>query len=212
MVSQLRSRPKIVRKLFLVAESVEFQLWVKDKFESCKFYWTRESLWDQLLIKLSNTDRWTGYEFGVAWGYASEYWLTHCEANLEVWHGFDRFTGLPRGWRGLEAQAFDAGGKPPRINDPRVVWHVGDVESQLPLLTISKTPKLILFDLDLYEPTAFAWNYLSESLEPGDLIYFDEAFDEDERRVINELVVEDFKVSVIGVTHSAIALELGERI
>jgi hypothetical protein len=49
--------------------------------------------------------------------------------------------------------------------------------------------KLILFDLDICEPTAIAWNALSSALRPGDLLYFDGAFDRDERRVLGEMVL-----------------------
>jgi len=100
----------------------------------------------------------------------------------------------------------------PAINDRRLVWHVGDVEEELPKVEKVPTPKLILFDLDLYEPTHYAWKYLVENLKIGDLIYFDEAFDTDERRVITEDVLSEFNVHVIGFTHSAIAFKLEERI
>jgi hypothetical protein len=45
---------------------------------------------------------------------------------------------------------------------------------------------LVLFGLDIYEPTAFAWEVTSAHLRAGDVIHLDEAFDGDERRVLNE--------------------------
>lgn len=71
---------------------------------------------------------------------------------------------------------------------------------------------MVLFDMDLYEPTFFAWTFLSQSLSAGDLVYFDEGFDQDERRVSNENMRRDFEVRVIGITHLAIAFQLEKRI
>lgn len=100
----------------------------------------------------------------------------------------------------------------PPITDTRVIWHVGDVEQELPKLEIVSGPKIVLFDLDIYEPTLFAWKTLSPYLSSGDLLYFDEGFDEDERRVINENVRLDFELTVVGITHTAIAFKLGQRL
>jgi hypothetical protein len=46
------------------------------------------------------------------------------------------------------------------MTDHRITWHVGDVELELPKLGIVAGPKIVLFDLDLYEPTLFAWKTL----------------------------------------------------
>ena len=60
------------------------------------------------------------------------------------------------------------------------------------------------------------WSDVANSSSPitssGDLLYFDEGFDEDERRVINENVRLDFELTVVGITHSAIAFKLGQRL
>lgn len=64
----------------------------------------------------------------------------------------------------------------------------------------------------MYEPTKFAWSYLLPYLHPGDLVYFDEAHDCDERRVITENVQKHFELETIGFTHTAIAFKLGRRI
>ena len=162
------------------------------------------------MIRVQQNPR-TVLEFGVAWGYATNYWLSKNGSGIQLWHGFDCFTGLPRSWRDLDAGAFDAEGSPPNIIDPRVVWHIGDVEEQLPLLTIDNNSKLILFDLDLFEPTEFAWLHLRKSLNRGDIVYFDEGFDIDERKVIEDYVLQDFQVTVIGITNTAIAFLLNER-
>ena len=161
---------------------------------------------------ISKHENWTAYEFGVAWGFATHYWTSRIKHGVSKWHRFDRFTGLPRSWRELEKKFFDAGGIPSAITDNRIIWHVGDVEQELPKVEIVAGPKIVLFDLDIYEPTLFAWKTLCPCLSTGDLLYFDEGFDQDERRVINENVRLDFELTVTGITHSAIAFKLGRRL
>jgi hypothetical protein len=127
------------------------------------------------------------------------------------WDGFDRFTGLPRAWRGLDEGAFDTGGRPPDIGDPRVTWHVGNVEDTLIDLTLDRSDGfrlVVLFDLDIFEPSLVAWDYLFGSLRPGDMLYFDEAFDLDERRLLNEYVLPTGGYEPIGATPTGLALQV----
>jgi hypothetical protein len=212
VVSQLISRKSFRRRTLLLAERVEWITWVEDNFLNYNFYWTREALWIEMQKLLGEHNDWKVYEFGVAWGYATNFWTSRIRYRFIAWHGFDRFTGLPRSWRDLEQSSFGTGGIPPAVTDPRVAWHVGDVEQELPKLEITPGPKIVLFDLDIYEPTLFAWTMLSPHLSPGDLIFFDEGFDQDERRVINESVRLDFELNVVGITHTAIAFKLGNRL
>lgn len=172
-------------------------------------YRRREKLWEQIAQRLDPNRPLLVLEFGVAWGYATNWWLCRLDRQDIVWHGFDRFTGLPRPWRGLEQGAFDAGGHPPGIEDRRVFWHVGDVEETLTavdLVAARDAQWLILFDLDIYEPTAFAWEMISAHLRPGDAIYFDEAMDSDERRLLDESVLPSIGCEVVGTTPMALAL------
>jgi hypothetical protein len=198
-------------KIIHVAEHLAWFKWVRENY-SARYFFSREALWRRIHRYISEQNSWAVFEFGVAWGYATNYWLTRVGDNVAEWHGFDSFVGLPRPWRHLPEGAFDASGFPPAIQDPRVTWHIGSVEEQLPKMRILSGPKIILFDLDIYEPTIFAWNLLSPILSQGDIVYFDEAFDQDERRVVIEGVCMDFDLSVIGFTHSSIAFQLGSRI
>lgn len=152
-------------------------------------------------------------EFGVAHGYATEQWLSLLPADADVtWHGFDRFTGLPRAWRGLPAGAFDAGGQPPSLNDPRLTWHIGDIEDRVADLDVahhSDRQWLVLFDLDILEPSQVAWNAICDGLKPGDLLYFDEAFDTDERTLLDESVLTSgHRFEALGATAEALALRV----
>jgi hypothetical protein len=171
----------------------------------------REELWEQLAQRLDPNRPLVVLEFGVAWGYATNWWLCRLSGRDVVWHGFDRFTGLPRAWRQHEQGAFDAGGEPPAINDERVRWHVGDVQDTLgavDLVAARDAQWLVLFDLDIYEPTAFAWEVISAYLRPGDIMYLDEAADRDERRVLDEMILPSIDCDPVGATAIALGLAI----
>jgi hypothetical protein len=111
-----------------------------------------------------------------------------------VWHGFDRFRGLPRAWRTYEQGAFDASGKPPAIDDERVQWRVGDVEDPsgaVYLVAARDAQWLVLFDMGVYEPMAFDWEVIRAHLRPADVIYFDDEGSgiEDKRRLLDEAIL-----------------------
>ena len=173
----------------------------------------REKVWGKLISEVARDRPVVVWEFGVADGYSTNWWLKRLPQKDLNWHGFDRFIGLPRDWRNYRAGDLSTGGVPPAIDDPRVRWYVGDVEDTLPKVDIRRDPTaqwVILFDLDLYEPTSLAWKRLQQHLRPGDLLYFDEAFDDDERRVLNESVVgnPEIEVSLVGCTPLALALRV----
>ncbi len=169
----------------------------------------REKLWERLAQRLDPNRPLVVLEFGVAWGYATNWWLCRLGRRDVAWHGFDRFTGLPRAWREYEQGTFDAGGKPPAIDDERVHWHVGDVQDTLGTVDLAAARDaqwLVLFDLDIYEPTAFAWEVINAHLRPGDVIYLDEAIDRDERRVLDEMILPSIGCERVGATPYALGL------
>lgn len=49
--------------------------------------------------------------------------------------------------------------------------------------------RLFIFDLDLYNATRHSWLTIKDFLREGDLLYFDEAFDRDERIVIENYLI-----------------------
>jgi hypothetical protein len=176
-------------------------------------YANREAMWRDVFPRLA-TGVVTVLEFGTAHGAATRAWLGSIDNPQLRWHGFDVFSGLPQPWSrgGIEFTpqgAFDAGGRPPAIDDPRVTWHVGLVEETLPRLDLPDPGQLcMLFDLDLYEPSAFALDYLGAVLKPGALLYFDEAYDPwHERRLLDEFLDSGHRVRVLGTTGIALLLE-----
>jgi hypothetical protein len=181
----------------------------------------RERLWDAIRPELDGKGTLTVMEFGVAWGYATNWWLERLRVPDLEWHGFDTFTGLPTTWdrAGLTVRdkgAFSAEGHTPPIDDARVHWHVGDVTESLNTAnwdSLGTRPMFVLFDFDLYEPTIAALTPLLGHLKPGDVLYFDEGFDSwNERRAIDELLLPRFQVECLGSTATALALKLGPRI
>ncbi len=197
----------------LVGQMADYVEWQTRTFGSWRQFSRREQLWSQMAARLRPGAPVLALEFGVAWGYATSYWLSRLLAGREAveWHGFDRFTGLPRAWRRFPEGAFDAGGQPPEMDDPRVTWHVGDVEVTLASQELDRPPgwqRVILFDLDLYEPTICAWEAVAPRLAPGDLLYFDEALDHDERRVLDERVLPGGSYRHLGSTALSLALEV----
>lgn len=175
------------------------------------FFARRESLWRAMLNRVSHGGL-RVFEFGVAWGYCTAWWLRHSPNPNMQWDGFDRFVGLPRDWRDFQSGHFDAGGHP-RIQDNRITWHVGDVEEKIQICNLSRDDGrkwLLFFDLDIYEPSLIVWNRMKASLRSGDLIYFEEAFDRDERHLLDHHILPSSKFSLVGATPMALCLEVLE--
>jgi hypothetical protein len=193
--------------LRILGDSITYLAWLRSVFGPFRLNRTRESIW-LFMASLMREGTWTVYEFGVAWGYTTHYWLSRDIPSIVCWLGFDRFTGLPTAWRNLEKGEFSADGKVPDIRDPRLQWHVGDVEQTLPDVETPATKKCIFFDLDVYLPTVFACNHLRSRLAVGDLIYFDELFDADEQRILNENLLPHFELELLGCTGLAAAFRI----
>jgi len=202
---------RVRTKAMNVGEIAGYVSWVEDSFGPIKPLKHREEVWELMASAVAPSDEVRGLEFGVAWGYASAWWLGRLRAPTLRWDGFDRFTGLPREWRVFPSGAFNADGRTPPIDDDRVTWHVGDVQDRLVDLDLTRRPAtrtVVLFDLDVFEPSLTAWQHILPSLAPGDLLYFDEAFDADERRLLVEHVMQAGSYRCLGATAMALALEI----
>lgn len=215
-IGRVASRSTFAAKTMEIAGHVSsFSMWRNQHGLGGKRFSTREQMWRSTAWPSLREGPVTVFEFGVASGDMTRMWLSALP-NVELrWHGFDTFTGLPTDWtRGgipfARAGAFDAGGSPPAIDDSRVTWHAGRVESTLPGFSASVRPGRIcvLFDLDLYEPSKVVLDWLAPQLEPGDLLYFDEAYDPaHERRLLDEWFEHGVKVRTLGSTGIALLLE-----
>jgi len=207
----LSSNQFLQKKISLLGDLVGFQNWAVNVFRDSKFRNRREQVWSDLAQKVPTGTSLRICEFGVAYGYMTHHWFTFHSDVIERWNGFDLFTGLPRSWRHMGKHAFDVGGETPPISDPRIRWWVGDISETLPsaiddgLLEVGASKTLFVFDLDLLEPTEIAWKLIERHLKIGDLLYFDEAFDADERYVLEHHVLRSpWKFRAI--SHSALAI------
>lgn len=209
-VQLFRLSARVRRKVMNAGAIANYVSWVIEKFGDVKVFPNKEKLWELMAQRVS-TDDVRGFEFGVAFGYSTDWWLKRLPNASLRWDGFDRFTGLPRAWRFLDAGAFDAGGRTPDIDDQRVTWHVGELEDRLADLTLERSEtqqRVILFDLDIFEPSLAAWEYIRDSLRRGDLLYFDEAFDDDERRLLDEHILSAGKYECVGMTPTGLGLQV----
>jgi hypothetical protein len=209
----------ISRKFIVLSQSLDFVKWVQSAYKTNQSMTVnREGIWQDAIQELSDikdSGSLLVLEFGVAWGYATNYFMSRFPNDMRIeWFAFDRFTGLPRQWRDHEAGAFDAQGVAPDIDDSRVTFEVGDVEETLKLekhiLPFKDRRKLILFDLDLFEPSLFAWNLIEPYLRSGDILYFDEAFDQDERELLIKYVNKSslIKFELFGYSHLALCIKV----
>lgn len=173
-----------------IIDSIRFVLDQASVYPKIPYYYSREYLWAAVAKNYLGED-WVGIEFGVASGDSTKNIakLPQFRSCL-AWHGFDTFYGLPNAWGDLPKGAFSTGGRPPKINDTRFSWHIGqisDTVGDLEKIDLNQKRKFVLFDFDLYEPTKIAWTKLEGFLQQGDIIYFDEAYEADESKIIQEI-------------------------
>ncbi len=201
-------------KLQLAGDVANYANWLKIMFGNPRAFFNREQLFS-FLLQYELSENVIVLEFGVARGYLTQEILNRdISKRISSWHGFDTFEGLPQSWRNYEKGAFSNNGKTPLINDPRIEWHVGFAQEcikSMPIEQLQSQPLMVVFDLDLEEPTKVVMKYLAPALKEGDIVYFDEAFDHGERRVIMECLIPVFDLQVVGTTPLAIAFKVRGR-
>lgn len=176
----------------------------------------RTQLWDRMIAHLEPEGQVTVFEFGVAKGQVTQWWLAQCQ-QIVKWYGFDTFQGLPRAWRHFPAGAFGTYGQPPAIADSRVEWVIGRIEETLSdefiqkisQLNDAQSQRVFILDMDLYEPTKYVLEQIMPLLKKGDMFYLDEAADLDERRAFIEAMESHcLSQELIGTTPIAMALRI----
>lgn len=209
----------LISRLFLTSKkarvtrlSAEFVFKINSDYPGAQLFHSREKLWKSFGQQLA-TKQWVGFEFGVASGDATKVFLKMpYTKNCLQWNGFDTFFGLPSAWGDLPEGAFSTNGVPPQIVNDLVQWHIGRIEQTCEnIKSVSNLDKnfVIIFDFDLYSATKAAWDAISEYLKPGDIIYFDEAYEADEEQIINDILEsQNFSLGVIGYTTMGIAFEV----
>ncbi len=201
----------ISRKLIAIGELANYQQWILQKFPNSHLFLKREQLWSQIMNLNYSPIR--IIELGVAWGYTTNWFLEESEKkNVEFRiDAFDSFTGLPEKWRNLPQSTFSNHGNAPVLKDKRVNFHIGNVSETIKVLDnkdLKSSNLLVLFDLDLLEPSLASYHFLKTSLKINDVLFFDEAFDLDERTLINDHLLRDFDCKSLGHTAYAISLQI----
>jgi len=203
----------LIYPLKALIEALEFRVWLNNKFGKVKLFKNKQELLNALIedsnIELSKSGRGVLYlEFGVAFGETSRYLISGTKAPL-VYHGFDTFEGLPKVWRGLPANAMSTNGETPNIVGEDIHFHKGLIQETINRVDFkSSLKKVFIFDMDLYEPTLFALKYVFSDIDEGDIIYFDEAFDSDERVIIENYFLDFFEFEVIGASVFGLAFKI----
>jgi hypothetical protein len=91
-------------------------------------------------------------------------------------------------------------------------WHKGLIEDTLPAFKRPDAPLFVLIDTDLLEPAAVILDWLNVNGRPGDLVYFDEAFDPwNEGLALRRAIDKGLNVRAIGHTGSSLLAELVAR-
>ena len=123
-------------KLIDFAKNYNFDL----NFEQAIFVGLRrEKIYEKIIkkINIENNNIELALEFGVAWGYSTNYFLSNIKKNIS-WHGFDSFFGLPSNWHEYKKGHFGTQGKPPRIEDHRLTWNIGNISAGAGYTQIAK--------------------------------------------------------------------------
>jgi hypothetical protein len=138
-------------------------------------YETQKELLDIALFETQVSGHYL--EFGVFSGGTIRY-LARRRPNV-TFHGFDSFEGLPEAWGGfsLGNRAFSRKGQLPRV-PPSVRLYKGWFSETIPTWshTTSGPVAFIHIDCDLYSSTVAILGGLSDRLQPGTVILFDEYF------------------------------------
>lgn len=189
-------------------EVIEYQIWLKKTLGDVKVFKSKKELLDLVIEKCKNSGHTTYYEFGVAFGETAAYIVNNAGQDFE-YHGFDTFEGLPKAWRRLPKGAITNHGKIPNLVGSNIFFHKGLIQDTINDVKYDpEGKKCILFDFDLYEPTLLTLKHLEKNLNAGDILYFDEAFDSDERVIIENYFIDKFNYSILGASVFGLAFEL----
>ena len=154
-----------------------------------KIFHDRESLW-QFLLGQEKSVELSVLEFGVAWGYCTNYFLSR-PSSIQSWHGFDTFEGLPEDWHTEKAGTYTSDGNIPKIKGGKFI--VGKFEDALPGFFAEERPmaSIINFDADLYSSTICALNFAKPVIDKHTILIFDEFimnknWEQDEYKALEE--------------------------
>lgn len=189
-------------------EVIEYQVWLKKTFAKVEVFKSKKELLDLVIGRCKNSGPTIYYEFGVAFGETAKYIVDNAGDDFE-YHGFDTFEGLPKAWRRLPKGAITNHGRLPNLSGPNISFHKGLIQDTIDDVNFDSTKKkCVLLDFDLYEPTLLTFKRLEKKLRSGDILYFDEAFDSDERVIIENYFLDKYEYVILGATVFGLAFEI----
>jgi hypothetical protein len=211
--SSLRHVGNLIYPLRGLIEVIEYRVWLEKRLGAIRIYKHKELLLDEILRRMNSAESAAYFEFGVAFGEMAKYLIPRTTTPL-VYHGFDTFEGLPKAWRSLPLGAISNKGKIPEILGENIFFHKGLIQETISSVDFSSTSmKFFIFDFDLYQPTLFALKHIFPNIEIGDIVYFDEAFDSDERIIVENYFLDEFEFEVIGASPFGLAFKiLGSKV
>ena len=92
---------------------------------------SREEVWAAMITKVRDQNV-LYLEFGVAYGGSMQFWSRELKSPTSALHGFDSFEGLPEQAGPWYKGQFNASGRVPIIDDPRVSFFKGWFNQLLP--------------------------------------------------------------------------------
>jgi hypothetical protein len=203
--------PHALTTIKQAGEVANFLIWQQESFERIRMFFSKKSLFKEIARRIySENSHVEVHEFGVAHGYLTRLILS-IDSKLQFvseYHGYDTFEGLPKAFRTFPVGSFSNFGKFPRIESVKLVWHKGFVEDLVSINSFSNSQKLIIFDLDLFEPSLFVYKKLREKLNAKDFIYFDEGYDQNEFEIIKANLQKDYFLDYVGTTGQGIAFQV----
>lgn len=219
LMKSLKFRVKVKN----ASDCIAFQLELSELFGNLTLAKSRNEILYSIFKHFSDSRvSYKVFEFGVAHGYLANYYLIKRRKRfrremqfLQSWDGFDTFSGLPAAWRDRKTGEFSNFGLIPLCSDSRVEFHKGLVQEtfRAKLFFQSRSPdckSVFIFDLDLEDPTHYVYLEILPFLCEGDIVYFDQAFDPAERKILHVLL-NDFQVSLLGVSLWGCALVILKR-
>lgn len=222
----------LVRKVKNLSDIIDFSKFCSKQFPNYKITYTRNKAIDKcfemivnpdLSLSLGSNRSYQVVEFGVAHGYLADRCFGSKSSSRKKrrvilpsrWDGFDTFTGLPEEWRDRSEGEFSNFGKLPDQRSKKTFYHKGLINSTFSTerfreLKISDHAVFFIFDFDLHSPTFFAYQAIKESISPGDILYFDQAFDSAERSVLIQ-ALDEFEFKLVTATLWSIAVMVEEK-
>ena len=188
-----------------------------EKMNNASMFLKREDLRKYCCNLIKNKNNIIVAEFGVWQGESINLFANELpNASL---YGFDSFLGLEENWFNARKGAFNLNGIQPEVNKNVIIYN-GLYENTVPnFIKDVKTEKgidLIHMDSDLYDPTSYVLNAISDLIKPGSIIIFDEYFGYPNWRNHEYKAFQEFALSnslrynYIGYTENAVALEIIE--